>query len=168
MRKELKDFETYFWGLSNDDFAYTCDLVKMFMKSYGKELEVLKGKDTKPEEFDLYIAQHYREAQFLLQFGIWRLQGIFEGLLISSFTVDGTTSLWKILEALKKQGYKLRKEKELREWTQLRNKLTHSATERFNPCPTNLIEQDIDEFSQLLSEIYSDLNRQRNEKATSN
>jgi len=168
MRQQLKDFETYFWGLSKDDFNYTCDLVKTFMNSYAKELDVLKGKDIRPEEFDLYVAQHYREAQLLLQFGIWRLQGIFEGLLISYFPLNGTTQLWQILKVLQKQGYRLLKEDELEEWRKFRNKLTHNATERLHPCPTNLIEQDIVEFAQLLSEVYSDLDRQRNERAPSN
>lgn len=168
MRQQLQNFEEYFWGLSTDDFAATRDLVKTFMNSYGKELDVLKDKEMPAHEYDLYVAQHYREAQFLLQFGIWRLQGIFEGLLISDFQVNGITNLWKILEALKKQGYIILKEGELREWTRLRNKLTHEATERLHPCPTNLIEQDIDEFAQLLLDIYSDLDKQKRLKAQTN
>ena len=161
MRKELITFEEYFWGLTKDDFKATSDLVKVFMKSYWNEINLPKESKILTPEIDLFIAQHYRETQLLIQFGIWRLQSIFESLLKVNFTIKTRNGIRTIIAELKKNGFTLIKENELLEWTRLRNNLSHSAPEMLQPCPTNLIESDIDEFSQLLLEIYEDLEMQK-------
>lgn len=160
MRKELITFEEYFWGLTKDDFKATSDLVKVFMKAYWKEIKLPKESKSVTPEIDLFIAQHYRETQMLLQFGIWRLQSIFESLLKTNFDIQ-VKGISEKLKDLKVKGYTVVKKKELSKWTALRNKLSHSAPEMLHPCPTNLIESDIDDFSQLLLEIYEDLEMQK-------
>ena len=160
MRKELRKFEEYFWGLTKDDFKATSELVKVFMKAYWMEIKLPKESKTLTPEIDLFIAQHYRETQMLLQFGIWRLQSIFESLLKTNFDIQ-SLGISEKLKDLKFKGFTVVKKKELLQWTALRNKLSHSAPEMLNPFPTNLIESDIDEFAQLLSDIYEDLERQK-------
>ncbi|MFT3902950.1 MAG: hypothetical protein QM727_07235 [Niabella sp.] len=161
MRKELLTFEDYFWGLTKDDFKATSDLVKLFMKAYWNEIKLPIEDKTLTPEIDLYIAQHYRETQFLIQFGIWRLQSAFESLLKNTFNIQTKNGLSSILKVLKSKGYKIIKEKELWKWAELRNKLSHRAPEVIHPCPNNLIEQDIEDFSTLLLEIYDDLEKQK-------
>lgn len=161
MRPELVKFDDYFWGLTKNDFKSTSDLVKSFMKAYWKDLKLPIENNTVTPELDLFIDQHYYETQFLIQFGIWRLQSIFESLLKINFDIRKTNGIWNMIKDLKKKGYTVIKESELLEWTQLRNKLSHSAPEMFHPLPTNLIEKDIDDFSQLLLEIYEDLEMQK-------
>lgn len=160
MRKELLMFENYFWGLTKDDFKATSDLVKNFMKAYWKNINLPVDTKIISPDLDLFIAQHYRETQFLLQFGIWRLQSIFESLLTTNFDIQ-VRGIGEKIKYLKKKGFTLTKESELYEWTKLRNILSHSAPEMLQPCPTNLIESDIDEFAQLILEIYTDLEMQQ-------
>ena len=160
MRPALKKSEDYFWGLTKDDFKATSDLVKIFMKAYWNEIKLPKESKIVTPEIDLFIAQHYRETQMLLQFGIWRLQSIFESLLTTNFDIE-VRGISEKLSDLKSKGYKIIKKTELLKWTALRNKLSHSAPEMLHPCPINLIESDIDDFSQLLLEIYEDLEMQK-------
>lgn len=160
MREELKKFEEYFWDLTKDDFKTTPDLVKVFMKAYWKEIKLPVENKIVTPELDLFIAQHYRETQMLIQFGIWRLQSIFESLLTTNFDIQ-VRGIGKKIKQLKNKGFTVIKESELLEWAELRNKLSHSAPEMLHPCPTNLLESDIDEFSQLLFEIYEDLEMQK-------
>ena len=161
MRKELLTFEEYFWGLTKEDFKATSDLVKVFMKAYWHEIELPKQSKFLNHEIDLFIAQHYRETQFLIQFGIWRLQSVFESLLKTNFSIQTKNGLSSILKILKSKGYKIIKEKELWQWVNLRNRLSHTAPEVIHPCPTNLIEQDVEDFSTLLLEIYDNLEIQK-------
>lgn len=161
MRPELVKFDDYFWGLTKNDFKLTSDLVKSFMKAYWNDLKLQNEPNIVTEEFDLFIDQHYYETQFLIQFGIWRLQSIFESLLKSNFDIQKTNGIWSMINDLKRKGYSVIKENELLEWTQLRNKLSHSAPEMFHPSPTYLIESDIDDLSQLLLAIYEDLEIQK-------
>jgi len=105
MRNELQDFEEYFWDLTKDDFKITADLVKEFMKGYWKEIKLPKENKTVTPEIDLFIAQHYRETQFLIQFGVWRLQSIFESLLKTNFAVQTRNGIRTIISLLKKKGY---------------------------------------------------------------
>lgn len=158
MRTELQNFENYFWGLTKDDILHTSELTKSFFKSYMDKL-TLPDKELSPE-IDLYLSTHYREAQFALQFGIWRLQSIFEELLKSTFKIETRQGLRKILQLLKKGGFIIPEETELLKWADLRNLISHSAPEWLHPSPTNFVESDIDEYSSLLIRIYDNLNEQ--------
>jgi hypothetical protein len=160
MRKEILTFEDYFWGLTKDDFKATSDLIKVFMKAYWNEIKLPKESKIVTPEIDLFIALHYRETQMLLQFGIWRLQSIFESLLKTNFDIQ-VKGIREKIKDLKVKGFNIIKKSELFKWAELRNKLSHSAPEMLHPCPTNLIESDIDDFSQLLLEIYEDLEMQK-------
>lgn len=160
MRQELISYEEYFWGLTKEDFKITTSLVKEFMRAYWRGLTLPKNEKTVEPEIELFIAQHYRETQFLIQFGIWRLQSIFESLITANFNIQ-IRGFRKKIEELKRNGYTILKEDELFKWTLLRNILSHSPPEITQPCPKNLIESDIDEFSQLLYEIYEDLEVQK-------
>lgn len=164
MRTGLINFETYFWGLTKDDIVNTAELTKSFFKAYMDTVK-LPTKQLSPE-IDLYLSLHIREAQFTLQFGIWRLQSIFETLLKSTFEIETQKGLWKILYLLKAKGFYILEEKELLQWADLRNILSHSAPERLNPAPSNLFESDIDEYSSLLLRIYDNLELQNKTKAT--
>ena len=166
MRADLINFETYFWGLSKDDITYTAELTKAYFKTYLTSIQ-LPSREFTPE-IDLYLSSHIRETQFLLQFGIWRLQSIFETLLKSNFAIETRQGLRKIIKLLKEQGYYINEETELLRWTDLRNNLSHSAPERFHPAPSNLIESDLDEYASLLLNIYSNLEVQLNTKNSNN
>lgn len=129
MRTELKKFEEYYWGLEKEDFKITCNLVKSFMKAYWNGLSLPKENQIKTSEVDLFIAQHYRETQLLLQFGIWRLQSIFESLIKTTFNIKRSGGINSLIKELKRKGFVLIKESELLQWTKLRNELSHNAPE---------------------------------------
>jgi hypothetical protein len=82
------------------------------MKAYWKDLELHNDSKIVPEK-DLYIAQHYRETQLLIQFGIWRLQSIFERLLKDEFDIKTFGGIRKIVNDLKSKGYTLIKQTDL-------------------------------------------------------
>lgn len=48
MRPEIKNFETYFWGLEKTDIVYTSDLTKAYLKAYFRTQELPDEKAFTP------------------------------------------------------------------------------------------------------------------------
>lgn len=120
MREELKDFDWYTYGLSEEDFDYTLRLVKEMINARRILLEQEKAQVTlKYDEDDaveiISDIAHYSwvDSQYLWQFCLWRLQGIFEKLIINDFLNNQEENdsrrifggLKSILNEVQKGGY---------------------------------------------------------------
>ena len=129
MRPELAKFDDYFWGLTKNDFKLTSDLVKSFISAYWDDLKLPKDNNVEIHEFDLFIDQHGFEAQFLFQFGIWRLQSIFESLVKINFNfTKNCRGIMEIIHNLKSKQYEITKENELVYWGVRQNSLKHKIS----------------------------------------
>lgn len=160
MRDELKKLtEKDYWvyGLSQDDFDYTVRISTTLIQNNQKELqaEIEKVKFDYPEE-DIWCEiqsdlAHYAwvDEQYLWQFCLWRLQGIFEGLIVHSFLPEPPRKkligMKAKLRAAKEVGFHLEPEEneELLLWVELRNAISHAPPEQYRPAP--ITREDIDE-----------------------
>ena len=160
MRRELYKYEQYCWGQSVEELKQTVNFVKTAIEGYWKMLPKSES-DIQSLEFDRYIEIHGREADFLIQYGFWRLQGIFEVLLKQIIDITGKThGLDNIIKTIKNKGLTILKEDELKQWKDFRNNLTHQASERLNLAPCDINISDLEEYLHLLITIYEDLENQ--------
>lgn len=163
MREHLKKRDTPFWGVSKNDFITIFNFTKKAFELYYKE-SFPRIADKFNDEIGVILDIHYRESQYLLQFGIWRLQSTFETLLKQDFDLTDKRGFQRLTDEVKKCGFTFIKENELKDWIDLRNNLSHTASEMCNPEPINLIIEDIEEYSKLLFEVYEDLEKQKEKK----
>lgn len=104
----------------------------------------------------LYYAD--TDNQFIWHFGIWRLQGIFEGLMKQAFCADKKlTGLKSKLDLTRKITNKISHSdyEELLEWGKLRNALSHFPPEQYRPSLVN--EDDFKEYLALVKRVTSEL-----------
>ena len=168
MREELLSFcEKDYWvyGPDESDFDFTFNLVKELIKNNQRNLqkEIKQAKLDYPEE-DIWGEiqsdfAHYAwvNEQYLWQFCLWRIQGIFEALLINVFLPEPPTKkligLYSKINEAKKAGFELteKQEEELFNWAKLRNALTHAPSEQYHPAPIG--EDDIFEYIEFIKSI---------------
>lgn len=155
--RALKEGNWHVYGLGEDDFDYTLRLVNDMITARGlvagqeaEELGTAHPEGADEIEADLlYYA--WVDSQFLHQFCLWRLQGIFEGILVQDF-LKGTRfhGLKAKLDAMRAEGYSIDQTDydELLEWAQLRNALSHFPPEQYRPI--EITENDIAEYVVLL------------------
>lgn len=178
MRSELKNFEWFVYGVKEDDFDYTIELIKEIIQDrkvkLQKDLEdvVVFGEEGNPIEkespdcadaYDDLIYYHHIGNEYLWHFGLWRLQGVFEGILKKKFFPDKRFSgLHKKLQVVKEMGFKINEsdKEELLEWSKLRNALSHAPPEAYRPVALN--EDDLKEYIGLVKRILRSLEDQMN------
>lgn len=176
MREELKNFDWHINGLSKSDFDYTIRLIREIIEDRQNQLKLqtenVKGYDignildNSTGIADEALADlgyyNYIDNLNLWNFGLWRLQGIFEGILKQEFFPDkklnGLKSKLKFIIDL---GFKIEKEKydDILEWGNLRNALSHFPPEEFRPI--GLDETDLQEYIDLVSCVIDELNEQK-------
>lgn len=162
MREELKNTDWHAYGLSISDYDYTGRLIQDIIDDRNEQIQI-KGKKLESENIDSeaiadlnYYA--YIDHLFIWHFGIWRLQGIFEGIIKQSFfpnknllglksKLDFTR---KITNRISKTDYE-----ELLEWGKLRNALSHFPPEQYRP--SLLCEDDFNEYLNLLKRVTSEV-----------
>lgn len=167
MREELKDFTYHVYGLSLDDYDYTVELTKSIIESryvqlreMAKEMDA-NGDDT--EAIDDCVYYPYIELQYLYHFVLWRLQGIFEGIVKKEFfngeEVFG--GIKKKLNKLRGMGIKIADEdyNEILIWASLRNSLSHNPPEQYRPSGLNL--EDVQEYKELLNRVTTSILEQK-------
>lgn len=180
MRSELKNFDWFVYGLSETDFDYTLDLIREIMEDRKvhllKQLDevVVYGPDDKPvdkqspdaaEAYDDLIYYHHIGNEYLWHFGLWRLQGIFEGILKEKFFPSKRLAgLLKKLQVVEGQGFEINKadKEELLDWASLRNALSHAPPEAYRPLALN--EEDLAEYIHLVKRILRSLENQLDAK----
>jgi hypothetical protein len=163
--KELAEKDYWVYGLKEDDFDYTIRLVETLIENNQKDLNVRleQAKINNPEEEIFCEIQsdlaHYAwvDEQYLWQFCLWRLQGIFEGLIVHTFLPEPPKKqligLRAKLEAVGEAGFDLEsgEESELMLWAKLRNALSHAPPEQYRPAP--VLREDVQEYAALLKGI---------------
>ena len=177
MRQELKDINWHIYGLSPQEFEYTLTLVKEFQEARVLQIkEKIKNThitdqdgNTIPidsedafEALDDIHYYHYIDSITVFQFGLWRLQGIFEGILRQEFFPNQEISgLKKKLDTVRSQGLNISNEDydELISWARLRNALSHFPPEKFRPI--GLDDTDILEYKNLVDRVTEDLIKQK-------
>lgn len=175
MREELKDFAWYIYGLRVEDLDYTLRMVKDMINARKELLEQEKAKvwekynEDAANEIISDIA-HYAwvDNQYLWHFCLWRLQGIFEQILVQDFLTadeDGPKpilgGLKRIISAVRRLGYSISEAEleEIRDWAKLRNALSHQPPEMY--YPVSIDENDILEYIELLKKVLGDLYLQK-------
>ncbi|MDP3609971.1 MAG: hypothetical protein Q8R74_12925 [Methylophilus sp.] len=144
MRENLRDIgENQWWiyGPSEEDFLFTMNLVKDFISAnqakLQKELDSLYERSDIDEQSACEVHDdltHYAwiNEQYLWQFCLWRLQGIFESIVISRIAprqpekpLFGMRSKINFMKGI---GFELTQEEEdeLLAWADLRNALSHA------------------------------------------
>ncbi|MEP6262495.1 MAG: hypothetical protein ABJ092_13020 [Gillisia sp.] len=162
MREELKNTDWHTYGLSISDYDYTSRLIKDLIKDRNAQIrtKVLELERQKTDSEAISDLLYYADTdnQFIWHFGIWRLQGIFEGLMKQAFFPDKKlTGLKSKLDLTRKITNKISSSdyEELLEWGKLRNALSHFPPEQYRPSLVN--EDDFREYLALVKRVTSDL-----------
>ena len=165
MRGELKKFDWHIHGLNESDIDYAYNLVKKIIKDRKKVLDDYSNKvrtenpTMAPDILDDIYYYHGLETLILWQFGLWRLQGIFEGTMILKYLEDPAllklVGLKAKLKKMREAGYTIDQQDydDLIEWGYLRNALSHCPPERY--CYVALSEDDIKEYIGLIKKVIS-------------
>jgi hypothetical protein len=168
MRKELRGItESDYWvyGLSESDFEYTVSLARGLVQAKKAEFTRYEAETRTqlPEEADdiLDDVAYYNwiDVQYVWHFCLWRLQAVFEGLLVYRLIPEGERAaligLRAKLDAVQKAGYALSDEaySELLSWAKVRNALSHAPPEQFRPGP--LEEADVLEYQALVAGLWA-------------
>ena len=163
--KKLTEKDYWVYGLSQDDFDYTVEIATTFIQNNQKNLqaEIEQAKIDYPEE-DIWCEiqsdlAHYAwvKEQYLWQFCLWRLQGIFESLIVYSFLPEPPKKkligMKAKLRAATEVGFQLKPEEneELLLWAELRNAISHAPPEKYRPLV--MTKEDINEYVSLLKSI---------------
>lgn len=180
MRPELKNFNWFVYGLDESDFDYTIELIREIMQDRKVHLQeklnevVVYGPDGKPvdkqspdaaDAYDDLIYYHHIGNEYLWHFGLWRIQGIFEGILKEKFFPGKRLSgLLKKLQVVEDQGFEINRtdKEELLDWASLRNALSHAPPEAYRPLA--LTEEDLTEYIDLVKRILRSLEDQMDAK----
>jgi hypothetical protein len=167
MREELLNFNWHIYNLSDTDYDYTIEVIDRIIKDRKKQInrivkkiEVKNKKSKSPykddtgEEISDVRYYSYIDEQFLWEFALWRLQGVFEAILSQNF--NQTTNVFGLkakLDTLRKANVDLANDDyiELLNWAKLRNALSHLPPEQYRP--SNLTRSDLVEYSDLLKRI---------------
>jgi hypothetical protein len=166
LREQLKkfvegDFKVY--GLRLDDYAYTVRLAKEYveakLKLYRQYAERIRREqpDSADDILDDVAYYEHTDTDYVWHFCLWRLQGVFEGIIVQKVLRDeGAERLLGIkakLDAVRRAGYPLNDTDydELIAWAKLRNALSHTPPEQYRPGP--LSEEDVVEYLELVERI---------------
>ena len=166
MRDQLKkfiegDFKVY--GLRLNDYAYTVRLAKEYVEAklrlYRQYAERIRKEQPESADDILDDVAYYEhtDTEYVWHFCLWRLQGVFEGLIVQRvLRDDGAEKLFGLkakLDAVRRAGYPLTDTDydELIAWAKLRNALSHTPPEAYRPGP--LCEEDVMEYLGLVERI---------------
>lgn len=171
--RQLNDGEYWVYGPGVHEFDNVIELIQKYSDYADSCIEKMTSDDSVPEEFeeahmevssDLHY-YNYIEKGLLWSFALWRLQGMFEALLISYYLPTKPSKpligLRSKLTAITAAGYvtSAEHEAELVEWGNLRNLLSHMPPEQYHPIAVD--REDIDEYVDILKTVCESWKRQR-------
>jgi len=169
MRPELaKAADTKYWlyGLSEYDFGYTIELIDRFIAPAQREVEAQRkhiaenhpNSSIHAEAVGDLAYYTWLEQHYFWHFGLWRMQGVLEGLIESTFlppSARGKTllGLRAKLDAMRQAGYSVTDEDaaELLRWANLRNTLSHAPPEQYRPI--HLDREDLLEYKAFVESL---------------
>lgn len=168
MREELKNYQWHVYGLSKSDFDYTLRLVNEIIEDRQNQLihQINNLPDKNEEVVDDMAYYNYIDNLYLWTFALWRLQGIFEGILQQEyFPSQRLVGLKAKLNFIIGLGYTINQIEydQLLEWGNLRNALSHFPPEQFRPM--NINEKDVQEYLDLLVSVLDQLMHQKQSMA---
>lgn len=167
MRDQLKDLtekEYWVYGITEADFDHAVELVRKMIDArtdqYEKEAARVKveSPDVADDILDDVAYYRYTDNQYLWQFALWRLQGLFEAViayqLIGHSENESLYGLKAKIKALQTKGYTIETDEieEILLWANLRNALSHAPPEQYRPAP--LREEDILEYQAFVKDLY--------------
>jgi len=171
--RKLSDGEYWVYGPSTYEFDHVIDLVQKYSDYADTCIENMTKADGVPEEFADAHAEsssdlryyNYIEKGLLWSFALWRIQGMFEALLVSHYLPNKPDKpligLRSKLQAMSSAGYATAAElePELVAWGNLRNLLSHSPPEHYRPIAVD--REDIEEYVSLLKNVCALWSEQR-------
>ncbi len=162
MRDILRKFDWHTYGLGCSDLDYVIGIIDKILAEREWLHKERMNEYTDHEEAVEIISDlshyQYEENQLLNHFLLWRIQGIFEGILKQTyFPNNNLMGLKAKIEHVRSAGGDISDEdfKNLLEWGYLRNALSHFPPERYRSGP--LARDDIEEYVQLIRGILNKL-----------
>jgi hypothetical protein len=171
--KQISNGEYWVCGPSTQEFDHVVDLVQRY-SDYADQCtnQIIRGVEV-PKEFEDAHAEassdlrHYNhiEKGLLWSFALWRIQSMFEALLISHYLPAKPTKpligLHSKLSAITAAGYQIETThlEELKSWGSLRNTLSHMPPEHFRPI--SIDREDVEDFVSLLKDVCLSWSKQR-------
>lgn len=178
MRDALRNLtEDGYWvyGPSIYEFDRVIELTQKYSDYADACIDRMTSDAIVPAEFadahaevssDLHYYNHI-EKGLLWSFALWRLQGMFEAVLVFHYLPAKPTKpllgLRAKLQAVVAAGYRTSETDvaELEAWGNLRNLLSHAPPEHFHPVAVD--RQDIEEYVSLLKRVCENWSAQRPE-----
>lgn len=177
MRPELKEIDWHVYGLSTQDYDYTLKIVEEIIEDRKQQLglkinnikvfdeqgNIIDNSSDGVEEVISDISYYnYIENLYLWHFALWRLQGIFEGILQQEFFPEKKLQGIKAkLNYIRGQNYSIETGifEELIEWAKLRNAFSHFPPEQFRP--SSFGQEDVYEYFELIKLTTESLLKQK-------
>jgi len=158
------------YKLSPKDMDSIIELVSEIVDERTNEIDKLEEKlireksDIVDDIMDGLRPHNFWRHNFLWESCVWRLQGIFEGILDERFLSNHRRykGLRDRLNELKKAGFEIDQELKLIEWANLRNELSHNPPKQINGHGALLGKDDIVKFREFLVDILRTLEQQKN------
>jgi len=171
--RQLNDGEYWVYGPRIHEFDSVVELIQKYLDYADSCIDQMTSDDAVPKEFeeahmevssDLHYYNHI-EKGLLWSFALWRLQGMFEALLVSYYLPTKPDKpligFRSKLTAITAAGYitTAEHEAELVEWGNLRNLLSHMPPEHYHPIAVD--REDIDEYVGILKTVCKSWDKQR-------
>lgn len=129
----------------------------------------LLSSPTRTSRCQLIYLRYYNhiEKGLLWSFALWRLQGVFEGVLVAHYLAERPAKpllgLKAKLQAVAAGGFRTPEADvaALLAWANLRNLLSHSPPEHFHPVAVD--REDVEEYMTLLKRVCASWEAQRPE-----
>lgn len=171
--RQLNDGEYWVYGPSVYEFDNVVELVQKYSEYADACIERMVSGSEVPPEFEEAHAEvssdlrcyNFIEKGLLWSFALWRIQGMFEALMVSHYLPrkppKALIGLRSKLTAIEAAGYTLSSEQdaELISWGTLRNLLSHMPPEHHRPIAVD--RQDIEEYVALLKAVCTLWSEQR-------
>lgn len=165
MRQELRNVSEFdHWrDVPDFDFAHALELARKFIAGQFHMFEEHASKvraeepilaDDILDDIGYYT---FIDAQFVWHFVLWRIQGLFESMMVYGFlgraNSRGLLGLEAKLKAMLSAGFPLEDvdRDEIVSWGHLRNALSHAPPKSYSPGP--LTEGDVVEYLNLVLRV---------------
>lgn len=171
--RTLTEEQYWLYGPSVDEFDEVVALIQKYSGYADSCIENMTSDAKVPAEFadvhaeassDLRYYNHI-EKGLLWSFALWRLQGMFEALLLNHYLPNKPPKpligLRAKLQAVAAAGYRTDDTDlaELKAWGDLRNLLSHAPPEHFHPVAID--REDVDEYVSLVKRVCNAWSAQR-------
>lgn len=173
--RKLTENDYWLYGPDVYEFDEVVGLIQKYSDYADACVEqMISGADVSPEFADAHVEvsadlRYYShiEKGLLWSFALWRLQGMFEAVLVTRYLAEKPAKpllgLRAKLRAVAAEGFRTSEADaaELLAWANLRNLLSHSPPEHFHPVAVD--REDVEEYMALLKRVCASWDTQRPE-----